>query len=242
MKAGLFGSTHRLLGTIQVDMQLQLRNGLYTATGFVLAVTGTLALFAAHQQIDLGWLLPAVALNNMMITAFYFIAALVLLEKAEGSLQARAVTPLRPHEYLWAKVITLALLAVVHNGVFALLVRGTRLHGILLVAGFVIAATQLTCAGFAAVARYTTINGYLFPSLPIAAALMFPLVPYTLGWEHPLLYLHPLQAPIELMRAALGPQPIWRIIYGFVYGAFWVTVLFLLARRAWRNVRPAKGF
>lgn len=238
MKTASFASINRLLVTVQIDMRLQAQNGFYAATGFVLAVTGALALLAAQQQIDLGWLLPAVALNNMMITAFYFVAALVLLEKAEGSLQARVVTPLRPHEYLWAKVATLTLLAVVHNGVFAFLLRGTRLNMVLLGMGCVVAAAHLTLAGFAAVARYTTITAYLFPSLPIAAALMFPLLPYTLGWEHPLLYLHPLQAPIELMRAALVPQPIWRIVYGFVYGVCWIAVLFLLARREWRNARP----
>lgn len=236
MKTHSFAAMNRLFATIAADLRLQLRNGFYAATGFVLAVTGALALFAA-QQFDLGWLLPLVVLNNLMITAFYFIAALVLLEKAEGSLQARAVTPLRPSEYVWAKVATLVLLSLAHNLLFALLLRGMGLNVVLLAAGVVVATAQLTLVGFAAVARYDALNTYLFPSLPVAAALMFPLLPYTLGWEHPLLYLHPLQAPFELMRAAVMPRPIWRIGYGFVYGVFWIGVMFLLARRAWRHVQ-----
>lgn len=236
MKTHSFMSMNRLLATIAADLRLQIRNGFYAATSVVLVVTGALAFFAA-QQLDLGWLLPAFALNNLMITAFYFVAALVLLEKAEGLLQARTVTPLRPSEYLWAKVTTLALLAFVHNLVVALLLQGTHFNTVLFAAGVVIAAAQLTLVGFAAVARYSAINTYLFPSLPVAAALMFPLLPYTLGWEHPLLYVHPLQAPLELMRAAIVPQPVWRIVYGLIYGALWVGVMFLLARRAWQHIQ-----
>ena len=46
-------------------------------------------------------------MGNLVIGTFYFMGGLVLLEKDEGSLEARVTTPLKPTEYLSAKVLTL---------------------------------------------------------------------------------------------------------------------------------------
>ena len=72
----------RLLSTARCDLELQARNGLYYATGFVLLLT--LAALGALPASGLARLLPAVALNTMGVTGFYFSAALTLLERAEG--------------------------------------------------------------------------------------------------------------------------------------------------------------
>src|SRR5436305_5271778 len=79
---------HRLLATIRCDLRLQQRNGFYYATAFVVAVyaLGLSQLHASGARLNLAGLLPAVVLNNLMITSFYFIGALVLLEKTEGTL------------------------------------------------------------------------------------------------------------------------------------------------------------
>jgi hypothetical protein len=63
---------NRLFATIRCDLRLQLRNGFYYATAFVVAVyaLGLSQLRTAGAQLNLAWLLPAVALNNLMNTSF----------------------------------------------------------------------------------------------------------------------------------------------------------------------------
>ena len=165
----------RLLATIRCDLRLQQRNGFYYASAFVVAVyaLGLSQLHATGARLNLAALLPAVVLNNLMITSFYFIAALVLLEKTEGTLTAQVVSPLHAGEYIAAKVITLTALALAYNLAVVVLVVGSqfsgesrRTEGLPLIAGIGAMAALMVMVGFVAVARYDSVNEFLLPSLP----------------------------------------------------------------------------
>jgi fluoroquinolone transport system permease protein len=221
----------RLLASARCDVELQARNGLYLATGFVLLVM--LALLAALPPSGLARLLPAVALNTLGITGFYFSAALALLERAEGSASARQVTPLRLGEYLGARATTLALLALVQHIAMGLLLIGPAPGLLPLAAGVALAAAILTLAGYAATAGRATISDFLLPSVPWLALLLAPLVPDVLGWQSPLLWLHPLQGPLALMRAAVVPTAGWELALGLGAGLAWLGGAFWLARRTY---------
>ncbi len=73
---------------------------------------------------DLNWLMGVFVIGNILITSFYFIAGLVLLERDEGTLTAQAVTPLRPWEYLFSKGISLFVLVFVENLIIVVLYAG----------------------------------------------------------------------------------------------------------------------
>lgn len=227
----------RLLSTARCDVELQARNGLYAATTFVLAIT--LAGLAALPTAGLARLLPAVALNALGVTAFYFSAALALLERAEGSAVARLITPLRPAEYLGARAATLALLGVVQHVATGLLLLGPAPGLLALAAGVGLAAAILALAGYAATAGRPSISEFLLPSVPWLALLLAPLVADVLGWRSPLLWLHPLQGPLALMRAAVAPAAPWESALGLVAGLGWTGAAFALALRAYRNQKEA---
>jgi fluoroquinolone transport system permease protein len=224
----------RLLSTIGCDLRLQLRNGFYYATLFVVAIYALGSSQLASLRPSLSWLLPAMVLNNLVITTFFFVGGLVLLEKAEGSLRAQIVTPLRAGEYLAAKVITLMALALVHNLVTAWLLVGLTFAVLPLVAGVALASTLFVLFGFVAVARYESINEYMLPSALYGAPLLLPLL-YTTGWDSWLLYLHPLQAPVVLMRAASGPAGAWQLVYAVLYSGLWIALAYRLCLRAFRR-------
>jgi fluoroquinolone transport system permease protein len=226
----------RLLATIRCDLRMQQRNGFYYASAFVAAVyaLGLGQLHASGARLNLAWLLPAVVLNNLMITSFYFIGALVLLEKTEGTLTAQVVSPLRQGEYIAAKVITLTALALVYNLIVIALVVGSQFGALALIGGIGIAAALMVMAGFVAVARYESVNEFLLPSLPYAAGLMLPLA-YMFGWDSPLLYLHPLQGPMLLLRAAFAPAAAWQIAYAALASALWLGIGAWLCRRSFQR-------
>lgn len=227
---------YRLLSTIRCDLRLQQRNGFYYATAFVVLVyaLGLSQLHAAGARLNLAGLLPAVMLNNLTITSFYFVGALVLLEKTEGTLAAQVVSPLRAGEYLAAKVLTLTALALLYNIAVVALVVGSRFSALALIAGVSALAALMVMAGFVAVARYDSVNEYLLPSVPYAAGLMLPLASM-FGWDSPLLYLHPLQGPMLLVRAAFAPIETWQLIYGALASALWLGVGAWLCRRSFQR-------
>ena len=224
---------NRLLATIRCDLRLQARNGFYHAAAFILAMWALI--ISQLPALNLGWLLPAMLLNNLLVGTFYFVGGLLLLEKTEGTLAARVITPLRAEEYLVSKVLTLGALALAQNAILAGMIYGPGLRVAPLLAGIAAAAAIYVLAGFIVVVRYDSVNEYLFPSLPYAALLMLPLA-YTAGWDHWLLDLHPMQPPLLLMRAAFEPAPAWQLIYGALGSALWVGLGLYLARRAFRRL------
>ena len=219
----------RIAATIHGDARLQLRQGFYWAAAFVLGV-----LIAVGRELPadiLAWLLPVLILSNVQINTFYFFAGLVLLEKAEGTLEAQVVTPLRPWEYLASKVATLTALSVVENVVLVLLTRGAAGVTPGLVAGIVLLSVFFCLAGFLAVARYDSINEYLMPSFVYTAVLSLPILPYFDLAASPLFDLHPVQAPLLLFRgafeAAEGPSITARLA-----SVGWTAAAAVVCRRA----------
>ncbi len=220
---------HRLAATVRLDLRLQLRNGFYYVVAFVLACW--FVLLTRLPAIDWGYVLPAVVFGNLVMVNFYFIAGLVLLEKGEGTLEAQVVTPLADWEYLASKTATLTALSLVEQVVIVWSAHGGGFAGGPLVAGIVLAAVLYTLVGFLLIARYRSINEFMFPSILFTAVLSLPMLHYFGLWDTWLLYLHPLTAPLVPLKGAFGPVPSWQWAYGLLYSAAWAGVLLLAARR-----------
>jgi fluoroquinolone transport system permease protein len=229
----------RFAASLLCDIRLQLRNGFYAASVFVTVVWA--AVFSQLPRFDASGVWAGMVAGNLFITTFYFIGGLVLLERDEGSLAARSVTPLKPSEYLASKVLTLSALAAAENTVLTLLLAGLGFLRfgtglIFLILGIVLLSVILCLAGFAVIVRYRSINEFLMPSMLYVLALGLPLIEYFGLWRSPLFLLHPVQAALVLMRAAWEPLSTGQAVYGLLYPAAAVFVFAVLARRAYRRL------
>ncbi|MYB50808.1 MAG: ABC transporter permease [Acidobacteriia bacterium] len=221
---------HRLAATVRLDLRLQMRNGFYYAVAFVLACW--FVVLTRLPAIDWGYVLPAVVFGNLVMINFYFVAGLVLLEKGEGTLEAQVVTPLASWEYLASKALTLAALAVVEQVVIVWSAYGGGFAAGPLVAGVVLAGVLYTLTGFLLVARYRSINEFMFPSVLFTTVISLPLLHYFGLWDAWLLYLHPFTAPLVLLGGAFRPIAPWEGAYGALYSAAWAGILLLAGLRA----------
>lgn len=224
---------NRLAPTLVVDLKQQYRYGFFVVAAFTMAViVFMLSQFDQHASLTF---IPLFILFNMMLGTFYFIAGMVLFEKGEGVLQGLVVTPLRVEEYLGSKVLTLTALALVENIVIVTLIFGTGYNVPLLIAGTILLAFIYLLIGFVVVSRYSSITEYLMPSAAILAALLLPVVDYLKIFETPIMYLHPMQAPLLLMKAAFVPVEAWQLAYGVIYSLVVIAVAFVLSRRAFNK-------
>jgi fluoroquinolone transport system permease protein len=175
--------------------------------------------------------MPVFVMGNLSINTFYYMAALLLLEKGEGSLEGLSVTPLRHAEYLTSKLATLVLLAVLETLAIVTFGYGLTFNIVWLIAGVTIFSVIFCLFGFIVVARYDSINTFLFPSIVVTMALSLPAIAYFGVFNGPLIYLHPLMAPMELLTAAFRPISTLRILYGLFYGALWIAITFIWSKR-----------
>jgi fluoroquinolone transport system permease protein len=217
------------MAAVTQDIRLQWRNGFYYASGFVALIL--ILLMSQLNSVDFDYWWPPIILENLVINAYYFMSGLVLLEKGEGTLEALLVTPLTDWEYLSAKVLSLVLLATLETCVVVVVISGLPAQPHWLLLGLLLLIGIFALYGFVVVARYDSISEFLMPSILWTMAYSLPLLGYFNFWRSPLLYLHPIQAPLSLMEAAFMQQPAWKIWYGILYGGLWLGLGFYFSRR-----------
>lgn len=229
----------RLAATLRCDARLQARNGFYLAVAFLLAIVVVVIGQLRHLPWDA--VIAPLILGNLSLATFMFMAGLVLLEKDEGTLEAQVVSPLRPGEYLISKTTTLTGLSLVENVIVALVACGTDVQLGPLAAGIVTASALYCLSGFIAVARYDSINEFLFPSILYLTAFSLPILDYAGLWSTPWMYLHPFQAPLVLLTGTVGPLAAWQWLYGLGYSALWIGVTFFWSRRLYDRFVVARA-
>lgn len=222
-----------LLSSIRWEIVLQFRNGFYYATAFVLVFW--LVLYFQLPDADLSAILPALLIGNLEITAFYFMAGLVMLEKEEGSLMARIVTPGSQVQYLVVKVLALSILVLSENLIVAALFSGFHFKVLPVMLGLFMAGAVFTLYNFLTVVRYDSINEYFFPSVLYAIPLALPLLDFFKLVQSPLFYLHPIQAALVLIKGGFQTLSALEWVYGIAYSLLSLLLLLWLGKRAFKK-------
>ncbi len=233
----------RFWASLRWEIVLQLRHGFYAVS----AIT-------ALVWVALGWpllqatkwpllrVIPLFLFVNVLITTFYFVAGIVLLEKSEGSLWALITTPLRKHEYLSAKCATLGGLAIIESLLVALICAGSLGRWIFLLLGLMVLCVTLVCLGFASVVAYDAINDYLMPSVGWVTLMILPIILSGAGVEHPLVWLHPLTPALIVLRQAYTPHLGLETLLSLLLSSVWAVVAWRWAMHAFvRFVDPTSA-
>lgn len=171
---------NRLIAATRTDVALQARDQLY----------GISILFAVVMIAALVWLsspesfhrtIPMAILFVVGGSTLLYVVAMILLEREDGTLEAVSVSPLRPWEYLAAKVTSLTTLAVFEGvvlvgGTVAWLDRGALAGATvpLVLLGLVALGAMHALVGVVVVVRYNRIMEALMPMGLIALVFQVP--------------------------------------------------------------------
>ena len=217
------------MSTIIKDIRLQLRYGFYYAAVFVAVLYIAILKTLSMEIVTI--ILPVILLSNLTITAYFFVAGLLLFEKSEGTLEAIVVTPVRGGEYLWSKAISLTALALVEGLVITLVITGFTYNPLLLILSLGFIAIMLVFLGFVVVARYDSINEFIIPGALLMTPLALPLIDYFNIWHSWIFYLHPLQAPLQIMLGSFDPDQSTKLLWLIALSAIWCLLLFIWAEK-----------
>lgn len=190
----------RLLALIAHDARMQYRYGIYAAYSVVIAFYAAALTWGAPYLPD--WAPAAIIFSDPAALGFFFLGALMMLERAESTRAALAATPVSALDYFVSKLVTLQALAL--TACIVLLLVRHRDNAPLLLLAVVLTGIQYIGIGVLTAYLFKTVNGYLIGSsaflTPIVAPGMLGLLDPFPGW----LVIIPAVSQFRLFMAATG--------------------------------------
>jgi fluoroquinolone transport system permease protein len=163
-----------LTRTVIWDIGLQLRSMVYTATVVSTAVICGFILILPVEQLSSHWATFFIFMDPATI-GLSFVGAVVLMEKAQGTIVALGVTPMRPWIYVASKILSLSLLTFASGLVVAYVATDDFALPRMLLA-LALSNIIAVLIGFACVARAPSMNKLMITLLWVATLAYIPLL------------------------------------------------------------------
>jgi len=187
----------RLMAALGQDIRFQFRHGFYYAYG-VLTVIYIIVLRLLPDAL-VHPALTIILFSDICALGFFFIGAIILLERGQSLTQSLFVTPLRLHEYLISKILSFLLLSFASA---LLIMLGAAVGGqdmLWFIYGAVMSTLIYTLCGLVFSARARHVNDYFVKALGIGLLLSLPLFAYLRFFDTPLFYVFPTRATLVLL-------------------------------------------
>ena len=153
------------------DARLLYRYGVYAAYAFVVAFY--VAMIHWGSPWLPAWAVPAIIFTDPAALGFFFLGALMMIEKSELVRLALAATPMTAGQYYLSKLSTLTSLSLV--ACLALVAaHGSTDDVPLLLLAVALTSVQYIGLGVLAAYRFATVNGYLVGSAVILTPVIAP--------------------------------------------------------------------
>jgi len=116
--------------------------------------------------------------SDTTVLGFFFVGGLLLLERDQNILQSLFVTPIKLHEYLFSKVLSLTILATVASFLVAISAFGIPKNIFFFLAGVILSSTFFIFTGITIAVRSKTVNTYFFNAIVFTILFFLPLLDF----------------------------------------------------------------
>jgi fluoroquinolone transport system permease protein len=168
------------------ETRLQYRYGIYVAYAFVVAFYVAVLIWGG-AYLPPGFI-AFIVYTDPSVLGFFFLGALMMLEKAEGARLALSITPVSARDYFFAKAVPLTAFGLLAVAVLAPFVHG-EVNWPLLLAAVLLTSLAYIGIGVPIALRFRTVTSYLIGS----AGLLLPVI-------------------LPAFLAFLDPMPVWAML------------------------------
>ncbi|MFZ5943081.1 MAG: ABC transporter permease [Bacillota bacterium] len=178
------------------------------------------------------FLVPMFLFSEVFMIGMFFIAALIFIEKDEGTLKAFLVTPSKIGQYLLAKVVMMAVLAVFFTLLLALPTLGLQPDYLQLLVLVVLGSCFTSLLGLIVASYFSNLSQFLFPAVLVLGVFTLPTASYIFPSFSPdfITWLPTYDLIFGLRQAAfsLGQEEV--VVKGIVTFVIYDVILFYLAK------------
>lgn len=228
-----------LMASIKNDMILQYKYGFYFVYAILSVAYILIIRFSPEEYRQLVAL--AVIFSDPALLGFFFIGAIVLLEKSERVLTFLVITPLRDMEYILSKMISLSILSLISSLLIFILGNGMNGNIFLLVISVTLVSMLFVAIGLIAVSKFKTVNEYLMTAVGYTIVLLVPVIQLTGLVDMFVLKLWPTYGALILIKASFYSVPLIEVGCGLVNAFFYLAMAYTVALKLFRKYIVAEG-
>lgn len=213
----------RLTSAITQDIRFQFRHGFYYVyailTLIYIILLRLLPDALVHQTLTL------ILFTDICTLGFFFIGAIVILERGQNITESLFVTPLKLSEYLLSKQLSFLLLSACSA---LLIILGSAIGGQNLLwfgSGVIMSAVLYTQLGLAFAAKAKNVNDYFGRALGIGLLISLPFVAYLGIFDTPLFYIFPTRATLILLDSLSTNISTGEKLYASLSLVLWLFIL-----------------
>ncbi len=217
----------RFLQALKQDIKYQFRNGFYYVYLFV-SIIYIAILFKLPSNIQ-EIVTAMVIFSDPAMLGFFFVGAIILLEKEENIFEALFITPLKVKEFIAARVFSLTTISLLTAFLISIAVRGFAFDYILLFISLSLTAIFFTLQGITIAVIVKTVNEYLIYSILYSFILVIPFLEFLNIYENILFYLWPTRASLVLILGAFTSNiGLYEIIFSILVLIVWIFIAYKL--------------
>ncbi len=216
----------RLKNAFMADIRFQFRQGFYYVyIVIVILYIGILSQFGENISC---YAVPVVIFTDPSALGFFFMGALIILEKQQGVVDYLVITPLKHTEYIWSKVISLTVLAIIASMTIAIS-SGVKFDVVIFMTSVILSSVFFSFVGIIAVAGCRLVNQYFAVVIPYMLIIIVPVVglfdfPYNFIFR-----IFPTYAGLKLLIGAFNGISGWAALVNILIMIVWITVAYYLA-------------
>lgn len=220
-----------LLKLTKYDILFQFRHGFYLVYAIV-SVVYMLILFNIPMDFR-----PEVTayllLSDTSVLGFTFVGALVLLEKQQNVLQSLFATPLKLSVYLWAKAISMTVIAIIVSAFIGFVPGGLIHNWLLTIVAVLLCSVCFTFAGLGISAQVKSLNGYIMGIMVLGMVIVAPVALYFYWPVVSLVF--PINAALDLLIYPPADQTIGRLAISLCSLMIWNGLAFVFASHQFKK-------
>jgi fluoroquinolone transport system permease protein len=230
---------------VRLDLTLQARSFIYPATAVSTAMICAFIMLLPSRPLSPRLTAFFVFLDPATI-GLSFVGAMVLMEKAEGTLFALGVTPTKPAAYVGSKTITLTLLTFASSLAVVWVATGGSLDVWRQLLALTLCSAVAVLIGLFCVAGALSMNQLVIRLLAVTTLLYVPLLSHfdvVPDGFTPVAALIPSYAMLVALEAAADPASVSVLAQGYaaVYLAVWVALGWRWTLRAFERAIVSEG-
>lgn len=193
-------SLSRIRNALLSDIVFQYKQGFY----FIYLLISFIYLLIL-SQLPLKFLniaLPIIVFSDPSVLGLFFIGGILLLEKEQGIIQTLSVTPLKTHEYLISKLVSLFMISILAVLLITFLSLTSDVNYMLLIASVLLTSVFFTLIGIIIATTSRHLNAFFVKMIPWMIVLVFPCALVVMFPNEMIISLFPSVASLKLVYGA----------------------------------------